>query len=402
MPRRTSIRTKFQFTVVLLALAAIGITGAIASGDASNALRQATYDRLTAIRETRRHALERYFDDLGKHVAALSTSEATSEAVQELDDAWPRVLELQEGTPGHQALVRFYEESLGPRLAATLPPAELAKIWFPSDPRTRMVQFEAIAANPHPVGVKDLLLDIGGGARAWGEAHARHHPTFHRYQSAFGFYDIFLISAPEGRVLYSVMKEVDLGADLTSEPYRSTGLGRVYQRVMDTDWPYAEPGVVIEDYAPYIASAFAPAAFIAAPVRLAGATIGVLAMQMSIREVDRVMTQGRNWREAGFGETGQAYAVGSDNTLRSDLRQQIEDPERFAASLEAAGVPAATIDRIRRDRTTVLNLPVDLRVVERIGGAPSGTEYGRNLLGNQVLRSHAALDIPGLRWTLVA
>lgn len=402
MPRRTSIRTKFQVTVVLLALAAIGVTGAIASAGASNALRQATYDRLTAIRETRRHALERYFDDLGRHVSALSTSEATSQALQELRDAWPRVLELHDGTAGLAALVRFYEASLGPRLADTLPPADLLQTWFPSDPRTRMVQYEAIAANPHPVGVKDLLLDVGGGARAWGEAHARHHPTFHRYQSAFGFYDIFLISAPEGRVLYTVMKEMDLGVDLTAEPYRSTGLGRVYQRVMDADWPYAEPGVVLEDYAPYIASAFAPAAFVAAPVRVAGATIGVLAMQMSIREVDRVMTQGRNWREAGFGETGQAYAVGSDNTLRSDLRQQIEDPERFAASLEAAGVPTATVERIRRDRTTVLNLPVDLRVVEPIGGAPSGTEYGMNLLGKQVLRSHAALDIPGLRWALVA
>lgn len=402
MPRRTSIRTKFQLTVVLLAFAAIGITGAVASRDASNALRRATYDRLTAIRETRRHALEQYFDNLGKHVAALSTSEATSQALQDLRGAWPHIGELPADAPEHRALVGFYEGSLGRRLAGTGTAAERLQTWFPTDPRTRMLQYEAIAANPHPVGVKDLLLDIGGGARVWGEAHARYHPTFHRYQSAFGFYDIFLISAPEGRVLYTVAKEIDLGADLTREPYRSTGLGRVYQRVMSSDWPHAEPGVVLEDYAPYVASSFAPASFVAAPVRLAGATIGVLAMQMSISEVDRVMTQGRNWREAGFGDTGQAYAVGSDNTLRSDLRQQIEDPDRFAGSLKAAGVPEGTIERIRRDGTTVLNLPVDLRVVEPIGGAPSGTEFGVNLLGDQVLRSHAALDIPGLRWTLVA
>jgi len=52
-------------------------------------------------------------------------------------------------------------------------------------------------------------------------------------------------------------------------------------------------------------------------------------MQISIREIDRVMTQGRNWREAGFDDTGQAYIVGSDNTLRSDLRPLAENPDAF-------------------------------------------------------------------------
>lgn len=403
MQRFLSIRTKFQATVVLLALAAIGTTGWLASSDAADALRTATYDRLTAIRETRRLALERYVDDLASHVGALSTSETTLQALREFRDAWPRIQGLTDGTPQHTRLADFYQESLGPRIAHTVSPATLLATWFPADPKTRTLQYEAIAANPHPVGAKDLLLDVGGGARDWGQVHARHHPTFHRYQSAFGFYDIFLISAPEGRVLYSVLKEVDLGADLTEEPYRSTRLGQVYGRVIAAQWTHADAGVVLEDYAPYIASSFAPAAFIAAPIRVAGATVGVLAMQMSIREIDDVMTQGSNWRDAGFGATGQAYAVGSDNTLRSDLREQIEDPDGFATRLEAAGnIPAAIIEHLRRDRTAVLNLPVDLRVVERIGRAPSGTEFGVNLLGVPVLRSHAALDIPGLQWTLVA
>src|SRR5690606_487492 len=147
--------------------------------------------------------------------------------------------------------------------------------------------------------------------------------------------------------------------DLTQEPYRSTGLGRAYRRAAALDWPDTSATAVLEDFTPYVASAFAPASFIAAPVRVAGATVGVLAMQMSIREVDRVMTQGRNWREAGFGETGQTYVIGSDNTLRSDVRQLVERPEQFYANLQTAGVPPTVIERIRTDQTTVLNLPVD-------------------------------------------
>lgn len=369
---------------------------------AGDALRQATYERLTAIRETRRLAIERYFEDLSRHVVALSTSEATATALEDLREAWPRIEPVAPDDPPGQLLRAYYDEVLKPRPGEPAGQRERVTGWFPTDPRVVSVQYEAIAANPHPPGAKDLLLQVAGRAESWGRAHARHHPTFHRYQSAFGFYDIFLISAPEGRVLYSVMKEVDLGADLDAEPYRATGLGQVYAAVMAGNAPAAEPTVALADYAPYVASGFAPAAFIAAPVKIAGETVGVLAMQMSILEIDRVMTQGRNWREAGFGETGHAYLVGSDHTLRSDLRALTDDPDRFYGDLSRAGIGGPVIDRIRADRTTVLNLPVDLQVRERLARAPSGTEVGVDFQGREVLRSHAALQIPGLQWTLVA
>ena len=382
-----------------LTLAAVGVTGLVVTRGADDALRQAAYERLTAIRETRRLAVERYFDDLSRHVVALSTSESTASALQDLREAWPRIQPLPDAAL--PALEAVYASTFG-RAAPRGQEASLLQTWMPPDARVRALQFEALAANPHPEGARDLLLDVGGRAASWGQAHAQHHPTFHRYQSAFGFYDIFLISVPEGRVLYSVMKEVDLGADLTTDPYRTTGLGRAYAAVAAADGPDLEPTVALADYTPYVASAFAPAAFVAAPVKVAGATVGVLAMQISIREIDRVMTQGRNWREAGLGATGQAYIVGSDNTLRSDLRALVEDPEGFYANLRTAGAAPEVVDRIRADRTTVLNLPVDLRVRERLARAPQGTEIGVDLQGHDVLRSHAALQIPGLQWTLVA
>jgi signal transduction histidine kinase len=388
---------------MVLACAAVGVTGWLASAGATGALRAATDERLTAIRETRRHALEQYFENLTRHVVALSTSETSALALQDLGQAWTDLTPLAAGSPEHDGLRRFYAETLAPRVSAMLSREALLATWFPPDPRVWRAQHHAISANPYPPGSKDLRLDLPGAGR-YGEAHARHHPTFHRYQTAFGFYDIFLISAPDGRVLYSVMKEVDLGAVLTAAPYKDTGLGRVYARAMARTGTDPEASVVVDDYAPYIASAFAPAAFVAAPVRVAGATVGVLAMQLSIREVDRVMTGARNWRDAGFGNTGQVYVVGADNTLRSDLRAQVEDPAKLLVDLQAAGVRADAIDRIRRDQTTVLNLPVMLPPLARPGRAAGvdDTEAGVNLLGQPVLRSRAAVDIPGLQWTLVA
>lgn len=396
---RSSLRTRYQATFVLLAFAAVGLTTWIASAGASAALREATYNRLAAIRHTRQHALERYFEELEKHVVALSTSETAVLALRDLQEAWARIPEASDDSTAVKGLRQFYQSILAPRVARRLTAHDLLATWFPRDPRVRTLQYDAIAANPHPIGSKDLLLDVDG---AWGEAHARHHPTFHRYQSAFGFYDILLITAPEGRVVYSVMKEVDLGASLTNEPYRSTRLGRVYQRAMDVSREDPDEAVVIEDYVPYVASAFAPAAFIAAPVRVAGDTVGVLAMQLSIAEVDRVMTGAQRWQDEGLGATGQAYIIASDGTLRSDLRPLLEDAERFYESLSRAGVEVATIDHIRHDRTAVLNLPIDVHTAERVGPEGMGAEFGVNLEGTRVLRSQAPLAVQDLRWTLVA
>lgn len=399
---RRSIRTRLQLTLVFLALAAIGITAWVVSAGATAALRAATYDRLTAIRETKRHALERYFADMGRHVLALSTSETAVQALAEFQAAWPELGDATSGSPDVvRALAEFYEAELGARLTPRLTAADLATTWLPRDPRTRLLQYHAIVGNPHPWDSKDLLLDMAVPGR-YGAVHARHHPTFHRYQSGFGFYDIFLISAPEGRVVYTVMKEVDLGATLTTAPYDATALGHVYRRVMERNAARDTEAVVFQDFEPYLPSMLAPAAFVAAPVRLAGNTIGALAMQMSIEEVDRVMTGGGRWREEGLGATGQAFAVGADGTLRSDLRQQIESPETFLESLRGAQVPEDTIDRIRRDRTTVLNLPMASTVAERVPEGPEGTELGVNLSGAPVLRSQVSLDVPDLGWVLVA
>ncbi len=392
-----SIRTRFQLVVVLLTLAAIGATGWVASEDAGTALREATYDRLTAIRETRRLAIERYFEDLTAHVAALSTSETALVALREFDAAWPRIVPAAPDATAATALRDFYQQALAPAVGRALTPEALLATWFPADGRVRTLQHEAIAANPHPADAKDLLTEVRGGAAAWGDVHARHHPTFHRYRQAFGFYDIFLISVPDGRVLYSVMKEVDLGMPLTEAPWANTGLGRIYARAATA--PSATEAV-IEDFSRYLPSSFAPAAFVAAPITLAGSRVGVLAIQLSIREVDRVMTGGHNWREGGFGDTGQAFIVGPDGLLRSDPRGFGDDPGRFFADLTTHGIDADTVASIRHDGTAVLHLPVDLTATERVG--TGGTEIGLNLRGERVLRSQAGLAVPGLTWRVVA
>lgn len=393
-----SYRSKLQASLLILGLLAIAVTYWQASAGATAALRQTTYDRLTSIRETKRRLVEDYFHDLTSRVLALSTDESSVAALEHFRSAWDTLPQVQPGDPRYNSLARHYRETFAPTVAHQISELEVMRDWFPGNARTRGLQYLFISGNPHPTGAKDLLLEPEQGG-AYGTIHARYHPTFHRYQTAFGLYDLFLIDARQGRILYSVLKEIDLGAELAKPPYQLTALARAYARVM------AQAGsddAVIEDYAPYVASQFAPAAFVAAPIRRAGARIGILAIQVSIGHVNRVMTGDRNWQGEGLGRTGNAYIVASDRTLRSDLRLEIEKPDHFFSRLRETGVSNETIDRIQRDGTAILNLALPAHVGSRIHSSEPGAGIGADFRGAEVIRSHSRLKLPGLDWTLVA
>lgn len=383
-----SFRTKLQLAFVALGLAATGVTGWQATRGAVQALQQASYDRLTAVRETRASELERYFVNIHNQVAALSGDESTLEALEQLRAAWASLPPREDGV---EAMESYYRQTGMPL------------VWLPRDPRTRALQMGFIVNNPHPDGAKDVLLEVPA-LGAYSRVHARFHPSFHRYRSAFGYYDIFLISPDDGRVLYTVLKEIDLGVSLNAQPYRESPLANVYRKVLERareTGPLDSP-VVMEDYRPYEPSGMAPAAFVGAPVRRAGKVEGVFVIQVAIDEVNSVMDGGARWREQGLGETGQVYMVGPDNTLRSDLRRAIERPEDYFAELRSTGIAQDTVEHIRRNGTAVLAYPVDLEVVTRIQGGERGTELGRNALGRAVLRSHAPLRIDDLHWAIIA
>lgn len=392
-----SYRSKLQAAFVSLGVAAILLTGWVASSDATDALRNATFERLTAIRETKRRQIEDYFRDLRSHVSALSIDESSISALEEFRDSWASIPLSASGTAADSGLRDYYRYAFAPTVPRDIDAATLLTTWYPLDQRTRTLQHWFLSGNPHPLGSKDLLL-APAVPSLYGRAHSRYHPTLHRYQISFGFYDIFLIDA-QGRVLYTVFKEIDLGVVLTEAPYAGTTLARVFDKAMKSQ--RAEE-VVTEDYHPYIASHFRPAAFAAVPVWRAGVKVGVLAVQVSVEDVNRVMTADRNWASEGLGQSGQAYIAGPDRRLRSDSRFELEQPDEYFAQLRAAGVSPDVVDRVQRYKTAVLNLSVASEVATLIGQRKAGTHIGRSLRGVEVLRSYAPLALPGLDWFVVA
>ncbi len=153
-----------------------------------------------------------------------------------------------------------------------------------------------------------------------------------KYIEKYGYYDLFLIH-PEGKVFYSVTKEADYGTNMVSGKYSASGLGKLVRDVLRS----RQFGLA--DFEPYAPSNGEPAAFIAQPIINDGEVELVIALQLSLDQINHMMQQ----RE-GMGKTGETYLVGSDKLMRSDsyldpvnhtVKASFADPAKGSVNTEA-------------------------------------------------------------------
>lgn len=93
-------------------------------------------------------------------------------------------------------------------------------------------------------------------------------------------YDVFLI-APNGDIIFTVIKEDDFATNLVTGRYSSSHLGSVFRDSLN------RRGLAFADFEPYGPSADQSAAFVAHPIVEDDETIGVLAIQMPIEPLVR-------------------------------------------------------------------------------------------------------------------
>jgi len=162
-----------------------------------------------------------------------------------------------------------------------------------------------------------------------------HEEFFQSYAKGYGYYDLFIICAKHGHVLYSTSKESDYGANLTSGSLKDSGLAEVYKKALQNGRPSF---VDMKQYAP---SNNEPAMFLATPVKINGEVKAVLAFQIADSAINKVM----NYRE-GYGKTQEDFLVGSDKLMRSDsfLRK---DTHSIKASFANPAIGKVDTDSVR-------------------------------------------------------
>jgi len=205
-------------------------------------------------------------------------------------------------------------------------------------------------------------------------AHAmeRVAPEFMPWLKVRGYADALILD-DTGRVVFSAAKGRELGEDLVKGPLSGSRLTGAWKRALKGE-------VVVVDYHPYEPLDGLPCAFIAAPIRRYGKEIeGVAVLRIPIKAVNGVMSA-----RAGMGDSGEAYLVGQDGLMRSDL---FSDPE--AHSVEAS-FKSSSVGRL------------DTAPLAKALAGESGSMESLDYRGREVLAAYAPVKVGDTPWGLVA
>ena len=192
------------------------------------------------------------------------------------------------------------------------------------------------------------------------------------------FYDIFLIDK-NGNIVYSVFKELDLGTNLKNGIYKRSSLANAYNKSIKNN------KLSFSDFKPYEPSYNEAGAFFSIPLEKNNENIGAIAFQISIDEINSIMTFNQNWSKIGLGKTGESYLVGQDNLMRSD--------SRFLKNLEN--------DIVNKLNRTVGLLKIKSRPIENSLNKKSSTGIYKDHLDNKVLSSYTFVEVFDNIWGLI-
>jgi len=395
--KNVPIRWKLFLTVLALAVPALVLIGVLSYLSGRAAVEETTLERLTSVRAGKAHRIEEYFDQIRSQARSFAKNRMIVDAMIDFDDAHQALYDFDLTSEQRDAVVDYYTEEFLPQLATNTETQVDAADYLPPDDGDLFLQFHYIVNNSNPVGEKDLLDDAGDDS-FYSEVHSTIHPVLRDFVHEFGFYDLLLISG-SGHVVYSVSKETEFGTNLLDGPYQDSNLATVFE---EAQRDFLGDAVKLVDFAPYAPSLGEPSSFMAAPIVDGAWLLGVLVFQVSVGEIDGVMTSSRNWQIDGLGETGESYLVGPDFKMRSNSRFFLEDSAGYLEAAERVGVSPFDIQKIRNFETTILiqDVRTPASIAALIG--ETATTTTKDYRGVDVLSSYAPVDIEGVKWAILS
>lgn len=345
-------------TVGLIPLVAIGLVCwtvasnslSTVSEQGSSELENAAYEQLTALREIKAKQIDQYFKEREGDMGVLTETVNTlrKEAADKL-----RAIQAIRGKQIHQ----FFNERQGDM--EILARSENVQLMYSE---LKKYHDEMNTASDEPLNTE---TDQYKQLRDTYAANLLH------YQKTYGYYDLFIICAKHGHIMFSCEQEPDLGTNLSAGPYKDSNLAALWKKVVKTD------AVHVVDMAPYAPSNNDPAMFVGGPIHnAAGELVAVVACQISSAAINQIMNE-----RSGMGETGECYLVGPDKLMRSD---SYLDPKNHSLRASLNG--------------TVEKNGCDTHAVREALAGKSGIDVVTDYNGNPVLSSYSFIEIDGIRW----
>jgi class 3 adenylate cyclase len=397
-PARFGLAVKLFAILILLGAVAVLITGVLGYVRARDALEHTIFNQLTATRETKSHQVETYFRSIRAEMRLLAASKMVVDAMRGFREAVDELDDQPVPDDVRKRVVGWYEADYMPMVRRLLGDKTPIDDFLPVGSAPYFLQDWYIVDNPYPKDRRKLVDEPAAGG-TYNKLHATYHPLMRTAASTLSFADFLLVDHRSSRIIYSVEKEPEFGTSLRAGPYRTSNLAAAAARCGQAPDPSA---TCLEDFADYLPANGRPQAFMAAPVIDQGVVIGVLVAQLSIDELDTIVTSNRRWRNEGLGATGEAYLVGPDFLVRSSPRMFFENRDVYFAELKGGQTPDHDIEDIRRYGTPVLQQHVDTKASRAALGGVEGTGEILGYRGIPTLASWGPVRVSGVKWALIA
>ncbi|ORA28788.1 adenylate/guanylate cyclase domain-containing protein [Mycobacterium aquaticum] len=392
---RISIQSKLLAMLLITSVLSAAVVGAIGYQSGRSSLRNSVFDRLTEIRSAQTRQLEAEFRYLRDSLVVYTRGTTATEAVRAFTAGFDQLNDAVIAPVQQQAIVDYYRNQFAKaEEAQTGNQADVAALLPTSNPQ-KWLQANYMA--PFTDWDAALKFSDARDGSAWSAACARFNEYFRTVVDRFKFEDALLLDT-RGNVVYSAYKGVDLGTNVYTGPYRGGSLTDAYHRAVTSN---AIDYVDVTDFSDY-QPAQAPTAWMVSPIGNEGRVEGVLALQLPITGVNRVMTANQQWQEAGMGSTGETILVGPDGLMRSVSRTFVQNRDQYKKDVIEAGTPPDVAATAIRQGGTTLVQPVASDAARRAERGQTGTMIDVDYLGHETLQSYAPVNLPGLDWVMVA
>lgn len=344
--RNVKMKPKLIGLFLFVGIISIVLAGLVSSIVASRSLVAKSYDQLRAVREIKKTQVKNFFAERREDMDILSeTVESFREA------AFEKLKTVQE-------LKKAQVEEL------------FAKIR--TDILTLSKSQDVLQLYSHLEKYRDDM-NFGSGdpfnvsTDEYQRIYGEYSPYLTDYVKRYGYYNIYLISAANGHVMFTAAKESDLGTNLRHGPYKNEAIARLWREVIKAE------SVVIEDFSPYSPSNGQQAAFIGAPVYdHSDKILGVVALQIPTNPINTIVH-----RRQGMGKTGETYIVGKTGTVTAYRSDRVVKKGNIGEEKSGENIDKALAGK-------------------------SGQTVKTGSTGDMEIISYDYLKIPGLIWAMIS
>ena len=373
------------FFIMALVILGFGVAYAV-SDSAKEEILKTRMEQMSSIKISKIQHVEDYFEEMKYILGSKALNSETVKLLWDYDEALENLEELEiDLDKARTSLVNYYQGVYTPHVNYNLIDAPVKKSvqdYLPKSDKGVILQYLYIANNPEAYNKKEFYKMDKMFKTEYSDIHVQHHPILRNILEAFGRNDLFLVNT-NGDIVYSVLKNADVGTNLLEGTYANTGLARVFQKTQTAKKGQA----VFEDFSVYEPAYNQEVAFIGMPIYFGEDNEGSLIFQLPKDKINAIMNFNNQVDKVGLGKSGEAFLVGSDYTMRNESRfsSKIQELDKYT----------------QKSKTTIGNYKIDTPATRAAISGESKTTLGTDYLGNEVILSYAPVKVYNQKWAMI-